>query len=295
MRHALLVLLLLAPAPASAQLLGRASDAARGSSSSNDNDYDDDDDDGGSFLSSASSAARGDDYDDYDQDYDDDDYDYDGGGSTLGRASGAARSGGWGSGSGSGEVFLVRGCPYEDDRAGLGFSAPVGEAPPGVAARLEVEGGYALEGAGRGAFAARVQLSGFALDLTTRYSIFVEPVESGVLALALGRVGLEYRLLDLPAAQIRLGGGLRHMQDELGAIFGGDATIGVDLFLGDPVIVSLEAGAGIVGEAAVALVRGRIGVIFDSTEIYAGYHYEGLFAGQHVDLGGPMAGVRYWL
>lgn len=294
MRHALFVLLLLAPSVSHAQLLGRASDAARGSSSSDDDDddYDYDDDQGGSFLSGASRTARG----GWD---DDDDRGSRRSGGTLGRASRVARGGGGGGGSGGSSersVFVLQGCPYEDDRPGLGYSAPAWDAPVGMAGRLELEGGYALGGAGRGAFGARFQFPGAAIDVTMRYSLFIEPVDSGFLALALGRVGLEYRVLQMPEVQIRIGGGVRHMEDQFGGLFGGDALVGVDLFFGDPAILSLEAGIGMVGEAAIVMVRGSLGIIVDSTEIYAGYHYEGLFAaGQHVDLGGPMAGLRYWL
>ncbi len=307
--------------PAEAQLLRRASGAARG------------DDDRGSSSSGSSSWPSSRDRDDDDDDYDDDDYDYDydqgSGGSLLGRASGVARGGsGWSSGSygdgsypddrgsllgGASRVgrgggapypgparpreigYQVSGCPYAGDRPGLGAVAQPGEGWS-VAGRLTVEGGWAIGGAARTGAAARVQIPGVNLDLSARYSFFFEPTDEGLVALALGRWALEYRILQTPYVQLRVGLAARHMHDDLGSIGGGDLSLAIDVFPGEPVVVAAEGAVGVVGEAVYVQARGELGVMVDSTELYAGYDYEGLFAaGQHVDLGGPMAGVRLWL
>jgi hypothetical protein len=163
------------------------------------------------------------------------------------------------------------------------------------ASRLSAEVGYALGGALRGGVDGRLALP-YLLDISTHYSFFLEATEEGLVAAALGRISAELRLIDDPVAQLRLGGGIRHFHDSLGGVVGGDGLIALDLFPIDPVVVSTELGIGFVGEAVVVSARGTVGAIFDSTEIYAGYHYEGLFAGgEHVDLGGPILGVRAWL
>ncbi|HJL16694.1 MAG TPA: hypothetical protein RMH99_13610 [Sandaracinaceae bacterium LLY-WYZ-13_1] len=294
---ALLALLLSLPAAAHAQLLDRASSTVRGSdddggSSGQSGSYDSDDDDYGSdddggLLGSASAAVRG---------------------SSSGGSSGRASSGGssgrarvrHGGGLGASLTGFVLGpCPY--GTADGGYSVPARDARgrtrfSRTAIRVEGELGWALGGAARAGVSARLQLP-FAVDLASRYSLFVEPLDDGgVQVAALGRVGVEVRVLDVPAMQLRLGAGMRHFQDSAGGLFGADVLLGLDVFPGEPVILSGEAGVGAVGEAMVALARARLGVIVDSTEIYGGYHYEGLIAGeQHVDLGGPMVGVRAWL
>ena len=297
-------LVVAAPVSARAQLLGSASSAVRGSdddddddggqssSSSSDNDQDDDDDDGGSyggsFLGSASSAVRG------------------SGSSSSSGSSGYGASRGYGGSyggpyggsapsGGPGARYVLGAHPYELDCGGYGRVVADDTEIGRTAARIELEAGYALGGAGRGGASARIQLP-IPLDLTVRYSVFAEPLESGVQVAALGRFGLEWRFLDDPVIQLRLGGGGRHFQDAAGGVFGLDVLLGIDIFPGSPLVITIEGGVGFVGQAIVAQVRGTIGAMVDRFEIYAGYDSEGLLAdGTHVDLGGPMLGVRTWL
>lgn len=269
-----------APLAAHAQLLDRASDAVHGGgddgqNSSSSSDDDDDDDSGGGLLGSASDAAHG---------------------SSSGGYSGSGASGApyvaLGAASSIGCPF---GQPYLDTVGSTGVAATDGTVDARLAVRLELEAGYVLGGAGRGGVGARLQLP-FLLDLTTRYSVFFEPTEEGVLVAALGRIGGELRIVDNQWLQLRIGGGLRHFHDDLGSELGGDFTLGFDAFPGEPIVISGELSAGVVGQAIVVQARGRVGFIIDSTEIYAGYDYEALFAGGiQVDLGGPMLGVRAWL
>lgn len=269
---------LLGPPAAQAQLLDRASSAARGDSGSQDrsDDRSDDDDD----RSSSSSDDDG----------------------ALGSASRAARGGSSGGGRGSSgssgwegpAVHRARASvPYSVAVVGVGIeSGEVADVP--VAARLELEGGYVIAGAGRIGAGARLELPWF--DIAARYSLFLEPRESGWDAVALGRIGLDWRAVDEEPVVVRIGGGLRHFEDAAGGLFGADVVLGVDLFLGPPVILSLELGAGFVGEAFLAQARGSVGFAVDACEIYVGYDFEGLWSGGGgVDLGGPMLGVRGWL
>lgn len=164
-----------------------------------------------------------------------------------------------------------------------------------TAFRLEIETGYVLAGAWRMAAAARVQLP-FYVDLATRYSLFVEPDNVDVTSFVTGRVDAEVRVIDANGMQLRLGGGLRHAHDALGSVLGGGFGIAMDLFLVDPLILSMSADVGLVGHAVLLGARASAGFIIDSTEIYVGYHYEGLFGDLvSADLGGVMLGVRAWL
>lgn len=269
------------PGIAGAQLLDRASSAARGS------------DDGGSQSRS----------DDRSSDSSDDDDDRGSSDGLLGSASRAARGGARTGGSGASSGGGWEGPTPSRARVSVPYSIAVAEvtvtsgddAPAPVAARLELEGGYVLAGAGRIGAGARVELP-WAFDVAARYSLFVEPREDGWDAVALGRIGLDWRAVDESSVVVRIGGALRHFQDGAGGLFGADVALGVDLFLGPPVIVSLELGAGFVGEAFVAQGRGSLGFLVGACELYVGYDFEGLWSGSiGVDLGGPMLGVRGWL
>lgn len=294
-------LILAGPVSARAQLLDRASSAVRGGSDDDDDDRqssssygqdDDDDDDGGSFLGSASDAVRGSGGSSRSS-----------GSSSYGRSRGYTSRGGGGGGpyggfgasAGPYQRYVLGAHPYSGDCSGYGYVSTDETDLGRTATRIELEAGYALGGAGRGGASARIQLP-IPLDLTVRYSVFAEPQESGVQVAALGRFGLEWRFLDTPVIQMRLGGGGRHFQDAAGGMFGLDVLLGMDIFPGAPLVITVEGGAGFVGQAIVAQVRGTIGATVDAFEIYAGYDYEGLFAGGvHVDLGGPMLGLRLWL
>lgn len=273
-----LAIVLAFPSAGEAQLLGRASSAVRGDDDSRSSGQDDDSDrdrdygreSSGGLVSSASRAVRG----------------------------SSGRGAGWGSGGGGigAAALCPLGVPYASPRYhaqqdGGSYAAE----PVRLAGRLELELGYALGGAGRVGFAARLQLP-VLLDFATRYSVFVEPTEDGVVAAALGRIGADIRLVDDRWVQIRIGGGLRHFHDEIDGAIGGDFAIGVDAFPVEPLVISGELTAGVVGEAVVVQARASLGLIVDSVEIYGGYDYEALFAGSvQVDLGGPMLGVRGWL
>ncbi len=280
--------IVLAPCAAHAQLLGRASSAVRDGDASSSRQSDDDDD-----RDSGDSGG--------------------GGGSVLGSASHAVRDGGggggggsyydWGGGGSSAPAFSIAsgatcplGLPYMLD-AGTTSAPADADSQSGarIALRLDTELGYVIAGAARAGFGARLQLPLF-FDLTARYSVFFEPTNEGIVVAALGRIGADFRIVDDRWIQLRVGGGLRHFHDDLGGILGGDFALGLDIFPGEPFVVSGELSVGAVGQAFVVQARGSVGVIVDSVEIYAGYDYEALFAGgAQVDLGGPMLGVRAWL
>ncbi|UJR83854.1 hypothetical protein [Sandaracinus amylolyticus] len=272
-----LALALLVPSVAGAQLLDRASSTVRGddgggsSSSSSDDDDDDDDDDDGGLLDGASITVRGD------------------------GDSPSSTDAGWSAGT-TWPDYALAPQPYASDcDAQLRPLAPGVDEGFELAVRADAEVGYALGGAWRGAVGVRLQLP-MQLDLATRYSMFVEPHGGDIRFVVLGGFGIEYRLIDVPGAQLRIGAEARTFYDSIDTIWGGGATFGLDLFPGEPVVLSTELAAAFVGQAFELRARAQIGVLIESVEIFAGYHYDGLFRdGVHVDLGGPMLGVRAWL
>ncbi|HEY8426985.1 MAG TPA: hypothetical protein VIL20_01370, partial [Sandaracinaceae bacterium] len=242
-----------APALASAQLLRSASDAVRSESGSSQSSGSSDNGgssnegwSGGGLLAAASTAVH--------------------------VAAPSSSAGGCASGTSGGDEWA--GAAYGGTALGApsvnGCDAPGGDTDFG--ARLDVELGYVLGGAARAGLGARLQLP-FPIDVVTRYSIFLEPIEGGLEAAALGRFGAEFRLVNDPFLQVRMGAGLRHFHDRLGGVLGGDGTFGLE-FPFPPVIVSGEVSVGVVGRAFVLQTRIELGVLIDDVEIYAGYDYE---------------------
>nr|MDQ3032434.1 hypothetical protein [Myxococcota bacterium] len=163
----------------------------------------------------------------------------------------------------------------------------------------QLEGGYVIDGVGRALASVRV-ITMIPLEAHLAYSMYFEPRSGGRLdAIALGRLGLAWRPVDEDEAHLRIGGSLRHWQDAQGARLGGEAFVGLDLFVEEPLVISLEGSIGIVGDAAMFEARGTLGIMMGPAELYAGWHHLAIspldtrFAG--VELTGPIAGLRLWL
>lgn len=283
---ALAFALALGPASsAGAQLLRRASDTVRSSEPSRSSSRDDD-------RGSRRSRERSDD-------------------STLGRSSGAVRSGGGGRGSGGRE----RGRWYGPRRWNYGPSYGVYVTTPAAAYAgpslepehepelrtmvvAQVEGSYVAGDVGRATAGVRVLLPA-PVELHAGYSAYFEPLPGGGLeALALGRLGAAYRMIDDDDLQLRIGGSVRHWQDALGARFGGEVALGLDMFPAEPLVLGIEGAIGIVGDAWAVEVRGTVGVMLEIVELYAGWHHlalEAINGTGGVELTGPIAGVRLWI
>lgn len=279
----LAALILLVAAPAQAQLLERASSAVRDEPSENNDSSDSDDsndssnDDSSSDrddgrLRRASRTVRGDRERDYDP----------------------APRRQWDSLS-----------PYAGSAYEPSYVVGVNPAPPPpseglvhLTTRVALEGGVVLPadpiGVGRIGASLRMQLP-IGLEIAARYSIFIEPRAGRTDSLALGRIGVDWRLVTEEFMQFRLGAAIRHFHDRAGGLFGADLEAGLDFFPIDPLILSFEANVGFVENALVVQARGSIGFLLGIVEITLGWNYEGLFGAQNVDLGGPMAGVRFWL
>lgn len=294
----------LASAEASAQLLDRASRATRGSDS-----------DGGRASSGSSGGGRDRDRDDdggrdrdRDRDHDRGDRSSSGGGYHYrGGRRGYDRSvvyvGGSGYSSGSSYVASSSsyggagcvGCGLSVSGAGRPYDEHWYEDRTGrLGLRLEGEGGYAIAGAARAAVGIRAEIAFF--HLFARYAGFLDPGGEDVRGALFGRVGVEFAMLSIPEAQLRIGGAVRHWHDSFGSVAGFDLGLSADLFPGDPFVVTLETAAGMVGQAFSVLARAEIGVMVDSTEIFATYNYESLIGEDtYADLGGLMLGIRAWL
>lgn len=287
-----LAALALAPETARAQTLRRASETVRSGESR-------------SSESRSSDRDRG-------RDRDDDR-------SSLGRASSTVRSGGGGrGGGGGGEVSLggrgrrgwwgprrwhptvvAYGATYAEPAGG--YTSSWDEGPDVVLRSMvvpQLEGSYVSGDVGRFTASVRVLLPA-PVELHGGYSVYLEPLPvGGVEALALGRLGVAWRVIDEDDVHLRLGGSLRHWQDYAGARFGGEVLAGLEMFPADPLVLGIEAAAGIVGDAWAIDVRATIGAMIDVVEIYAGWHHlalEALNGSGGVELTGPLVGVRLWI
>lgn len=278
---AVLALLGLAPATAHAQRLRRASEAVRsGESRSSDRGR-------GRDRSSDTDRSR------------------------LGRASSTVRSGGervsaggrggygwWGPRRWYHPTVVVYGARY--GAPGPGYTSSDGEEAVALRTMVvpQLEGSYVADGIGRGTASVRVLLPAPA-EIHGGYSVYVEPLPGGgIEALALGRVGAAWRVLEEDDVHIRIGGSLRHWQDYAGARFGAELLAGLEIFPADPLVLGVEGAAGIVGDAWAVELRLTIGALIDIVELYAGWHHlalEALNGGGGVELTGPIAGVRLWI
>ena len=164
--------------------------------------------------------------------------------------------------------------------------------------RIALDGGFVYPAerisVGRIGASLRIQLP-VGLEIVARYGIFVEPRPGRTDSLALGRIGLDWRLVTEDFMQFRLGAALRHFHDRDGDLFGGDIEAGLDFFPIEPLILTFEANVGFLGNALLVQARGSIGFLVSIFEVYVGYDYQGIFGSQNVDLGGPMLGLRFWM
>lgn len=75
-----------------------------------------------------------------------------------------------------------------------------------------------------------------------------------------------------------------------------DLYYGFDWFLVEPIVFSLNAEIGGLGEAARFGFQGSIGAMLGRTEIFLGWeHFVLAREAQAIELGGPQVGVRLWL
>jgi hypothetical protein len=128
------------------------------------------------------------------------------------------------------------------------------------------------------------------LEVDVRGSMLYEP--SARDAAVLWGASLGYRLLQWNFLMARLLGGVRYFGDGQAGEMGVDLGLGLDLFLGRPVVVSATLSGGNLGQALVADARIQVGVMLKRTELFAALEY--LRIGPS-NLSTPLIGARFWL
>lgn len=162
------------------------------------------------------------------------------------------------------------------------------------------EGQYALGNIGRGALALRVGLP-VPLELHAAYGVYVEPLAGGGSEMiGLGRLGLAWRVAEDDTLHARIGAALRHFHDWQGGVAGLELFGGLDALLLEPMVISFEAGAAIVGESWVLTARSTFGLVAGPVEIYAGWEHVAFIPTRAplrdgAWLSGPLLGLRAWL
>lgn len=166
-----------------------------------------------------------------------------------------------------------------------------------VAGRLSAEGSYQYRGLWRTGLAARVGSP--RVDVDTQISFYAElPARD---AMYLGDTSLNFAPVALPQVVWRIGLGARYMLDarlpgtgteprEYAA--GWNFTSSIDLFPGQPFIVSARVDRGMLYETPVWRARGTVGLNRQHFELFVGYDHTQV---ERVSLGGPLVGLRVWL
>ncbi|MCA9266897.1 MAG: hypothetical protein KDA41_00425, partial [Planctomycetales bacterium] len=104
-----------------------------------------------------------------------------------------------------------------------------------------------------------------------------------------GDCNLVFRFAQSPAVQMRSGLGLNWLADSTGEEVGVNFTYAVDLYPGDPWVISSELDLGSLGRTSLVHWRGVVGVQLRRSEFFAGYDYTSVGG---VELSGLVAGVR---
>jgi hypothetical protein len=159
------------------------------------------------------------------------------------------------------------------------------------AARLSAEGAYVFDDTWRGRARARVDLP---LRMTLRATVDRLSEDGDALDLVTGDV--LFRFAQSPEINFYSGLGVRTFGDGAGREWGGQLVYGVDVLVGAPLMLGLEAGVGVLGEATAWNLRATLGaLVVPGVEIYGGWDHLGLEGVTSVGLGGPLAGLKGWL
>lgn len=158
-----------------------------------------------------------------------------------------------------------------------------------LAGQIALEGGH-WDGVTRGGLAARL-LTDTRFEIDGRALWLHEPASDAPGAL-LGDAHASFRFAQTDAFLLRMGLGVRFWSDSEVEDIGLDALLGLDLFPLRPLIISAQASAGNLGQAAVGSARMQLGIAFRRFELLAGVEW--LQIGD-VDLTSPLIGLRLWL
>ena len=109
--------------------------------------------------------------------------------------------------------------------------------------------------------------------------------------LHLADINLLYRVAQTDHLLVRAGLGVNLLGDAIGTEAGFNMTAKADFFPSEPLVLSGEFDLGTIGDAEMFHVAGKIGVMIDRAELFAGYDYCDIGG---VALQGPMAGIQIW-
>ena len=167
------------------------------------------------------------------------------------------------------------------------------------ALRLAAEGSYIDPNINRFGFSALLSTAQH-IEFGTDWSLFTEKLrpgdpalpEGGTDRLWMGTFDVSFLFAQSQYAQFRAGVGLRTLLDSIqGNEFGFNALYAMDFYPARPLVLSMRADIGSVGEALVARARATAGVILGHVELFAGFDQTWL--GPEA-FGGPLVGVRLW-
>jgi hypothetical protein len=178
------------------------------------------------------------------------------------------------------------GCPTEQD---CGCRDP--EYLKVWAVRLSVEEGNDFRGLNRVAGRLTVDTA-WRIGLETNWNWLHESLDGGGRADAvLGDANLTWRFAQNEWVQMHTGGGFRVLDGGQRTRWGFNFLYGADVFPLDPLVISAQVDLGSLGDSFVVRVRGSVGVVYRSLEVFTGYDFQRI---GDVNVQGPMAGIRLW-
>ncbi len=131
---------------------------------------------------------------------------------------------------------------------------------------------------------------GFGID--SQWNYYTENLGPGVQDnLHVGDVNLMFRAIELEHMLWRIGAGINWFDSRSMSDAGLNATVKVDYFPVQPIILSGEVDYGRVGDAEMFHGSVSVGVILNRFEVFSGYDYRKIGP---IKLEGPLFGLRVW-
>lgn len=180
--------------------------------------------------------------------------------------------------------------PFEQFE-GITPSQPALEPKRNWAFQLGAETGYVFDRVFRQGLNLRFQTA-YRIEFDANWSLFTEREPGAFTNLAMGREHLVIRFAQSKNVQFHTSIGAQHLVDSRGDLSGVDIAYGFEAFPGKPITFSLEGALGNIGSAFAPRVRATLGAMVGRCEFLLGYEHQ--WIGSET-LGGPFAGVRFWL
>ncbi|HYE04873.1 MAG TPA: hypothetical protein VEL07_05050 [Planctomycetota bacterium] len=158
------------------------------------------------------------------------------------------------------------------------------------ALRLSVDAARIEEDLGRGGVELRALLP-WRIELAGHGDWYRERVGGDDVDLRIGGVDAAWRAVQFANCALRIGGGARWLDDELGSESGGVFAIGLDVFPIEPLFVAAGYAVGRLGNADLVEATAEAGVLIGPAEVAIGYESRRI---GDVDLEGPYLALRWW-